>query len=679
LNGKKYNNALQVGHKIHWYVIQSILGQGSFGITYLAHDTNLDRMVAIKEFLPTQLAMRSDGVAVLPVSDDVAETYQWGLSRFVNEARTLAKFHHPNIIHAYSVFESNNTAYMVMEYESGDSLSKLFDKHPLMAERDLLKIWYPLLNGIELVHDSGFVHRDIKPDNIYLRKNGLPVVLDFGSARQAVGAETRAMTTLVSPGYAPFEQYNSTPDSDKQGPWTDIYALGATLYRGVCGRGPIDALSRANALLSGKPDVLISAAHIGKEHYSQPFLQAIDNSLKFLPEDRPQSISEWRTMFLDGLGTIELDPGEAWGSAPLPQHRFDNTLDDKTAPPQAIAARPDDATVLVRPHAPDQETQWASAASVRMDRTGPLSGAHSRPATPLNQPLPRQAEPMPTPAHEPDHPPVRHPINKSAPVPVKARGRFAFFGSLALLVTVVLADIGVHHLRQRPTASPTADSDSASNPIQSITNRTSCSAIHAADINGSVQLTGYSGHRNVSRKLKTKLMHEGKQRVRSDIIILSPADCMLLDTYKAAWNANYARPSPAAMATSNTDNTFASGEQLVVDIVTPDYPSHLYIDYFLVDGNVVHMLPSSYFESNQAGAVQQATIGDMGEWQVAPPFGRELIVMLSSSIRLFNEPREEVEDSDDYLKAVGKALERISADPSATVSANFLLITTKED
>jgi serine/threonine protein kinase len=197
---------------------------------------------------------------VHPISEDHGDTYGWGLNRFVTEARTLAKFRHPNVVRVMSVFEANSTAYMVMEYERGESLEKLLKAKKITGEAKLRSLVMPLLDGLKVVHEAGFIHRDIKPDNIYLRENGTPVLLDFGSARQAIGVATRTLTALVTPGYAPFEQYDtSTAGEKKQGPWTDIYSMGATLYRAVTGNGPPDAMARVNGVMGGT-DILKPAS-----------------------------------------------------------------------------------------------------------------------------------------------------------------------------------------------------------------------------------------------------------------------------------------------------------------------------------------------------------------------------------------------------------------------------------
>lgn len=292
-----HRNSLKSGYILHWYRIEKVLGQGSFGITYLAHDQNLDRMAAIKEYLPIELAVREGDSTVHPRTSEYGNQYNWGLDRFLNEARTLAKFEHPNIVRVLNVFEANHTAYMVMSYEEGESLQEMLSRRKIMEEDELLDILMPILGGLEKIHAMGFIHRDIKPANIFIRKNGSPVLLDFGSARQALGVQTKTLTKLVSPGYAPFEQYCSR--SDAQGPWSDIYGLGATLYRSVTGGPPMDAMDRSRAFLIDNQETLVSALDAGRGFYSERFLKAIDHALRFREEDRPQTITEWRSEFAE--------------------------------------------------------------------------------------------------------------------------------------------------------------------------------------------------------------------------------------------------------------------------------------------------------------------------------------------------------------------------------------------
>lgn len=288
----EHRNSLPPGYRLHWYVIRQILGQGGFGITYLADDTNLTQAVAIKEYLPVDMAVRDHDASVQPVSGEHGDQFRWGLDRFMSEARTLARFKHPNIVRVFTVFPENNTAYMVMEYESGRGLHEILKDRKTISEAELKAIVLPILDGLNEIHKQGFVHRDIKPANIFIRENGSPVLLDFGSARQSFSEHTRTLTAMVSPGFAPFEQYSGK--GEKQGPWTDIYGLGATLYRAAVGRAPADAIDRSEALLHGSRDVYVPIAEIQPPGYSAAFLAAIDMALAFHPADRPRSAAAWR-------------------------------------------------------------------------------------------------------------------------------------------------------------------------------------------------------------------------------------------------------------------------------------------------------------------------------------------------------------------------------------------------
>ena len=267
-----FHHALEVGHKIHWYTIDKVLGQGGFGITYLGHDNNLDQRVAIKEFLPTEFAVREDDQSIKPITQGQEDMYHWALDRFISEARTLAKFDHPNIVRVMAVFEENNAAYMVMRYEEGETLEHIFKTQGILSQAELLDIVLPIIDGLKIVHEAGFIHRDIKPANIFIRADGSPVLIDFGSARQSVGAQTQTLTTLISPGYSPIEQYFTK--GEDQGPWTDIYGLASTIFRGVAGKRPVDTMTRSKQILADEPDPYIPAQEVGQGRYTTTFLQA---------------------------------------------------------------------------------------------------------------------------------------------------------------------------------------------------------------------------------------------------------------------------------------------------------------------------------------------------------------------------------------------------------------------
>ncbi|MCH9049201.1 MAG: serine/threonine protein kinase, partial [Proteobacteria bacterium] len=302
MNDQSSPMVLQAGYELHWYRVESVLGKGAFGITYLAHDVNLDRQVAIKEYLPGQFSIRNTDLTVHPTTDAHKEDFEWGLKRFISEAKILTKFEHPNLVRVFNVFEMNNTAYMVMNYEVGKSLQQILKSRKTLNESELMKIIIPLLDGLEVMHEKGFVHRDIKPGNIFIRRDGSPVLLDFGSARQTraergkeMTAEPQTVTTLVSPGYAPIEQYSS--NSNRQGPWTDIYGLGATLYKTVTGKMPLAAVDRSETIVHDNKDCYQPVSNLGEGRYTEKFLAAIDHAMAFKADERPQDVVEWRTEF----------------------------------------------------------------------------------------------------------------------------------------------------------------------------------------------------------------------------------------------------------------------------------------------------------------------------------------------------------------------------------------------
>ena len=321
-----FPDALPPEYRLHWYVLERVLGQGGFGITYLARDTNLDQQVAIKEYLPIDVATRKPDSTVRPRADDQTDRYRWGLDRFIREARTLARFDHPNIVRVYSVFEFNNTAYMVMRFEEGENFAALLERRRTLPEPELLRVLLPVLDGLELIHNAGFIHRDIKPDNIHIRADGSPVLLDFGSARASLG-QGRTVTILVAPGYAPFEQYYSS--GENQGPWTDLYGLGATCYRAISGLPPLDAITRSKGVLGSSREVLVPARTIGAGRYSDTVLRAIDHALEFAEKDRPQSIAEWRNELRQ-----QAAPDRSTTAAPAAPSP------SRTAPPAAAPAQP---------------------------------------------------------------------------------------------------------------------------------------------------------------------------------------------------------------------------------------------------------------------------------------------------------------------------------------------------
>ena len=312
---------LRPGQVVGRYRIVSVLGQGGFGITYRAQESELGREVAIKEYLPAALAVRQDGITVVPRSTGAADDFAWGRDRFIAEGRTLAALHRvPGIVLVHDFLETNGTAYLVMELLGGQTLqARVAGSGPLDAT-SLEALLRPLLDGLEKVHEAGFLHRDIKPANILLDDQGRPTLIDFGASRAAVAGRSQAMTAVFTPGYAAVEQFTAA----RQGPWTDIYGLAATLHFAVTGQPPANAVDRV------LEDTYVPLAD-GTRPFAQNLLAAIDAGLAVRAADRPQSIADWRTLLSqplpvrpDAQATVVMKPARADGDAapsPPPQAR----------------------------------------------------------------------------------------------------------------------------------------------------------------------------------------------------------------------------------------------------------------------------------------------------------------------------------------------------------------------
>ncbi len=608
--------ALPIGYQLHWFQIESILGVGGFGITYLARDGNLKRSVAIKEFLPSDLSVRREDSTVEPISEDESETFRWGLDRFLSEARTLARFQHPNIVGVHSVFEANNTAYMVMEYEQGRSLGTVLREPDSCREENLRALLMPLLDGLEQVHEAGFVHRDIKPNNLFVRDDGSPVVLDFGSARQALGVETRTLTSLVTPGFAPFEQYNATRDGDKQGPWTDIYALGATLYRAVTGKGPVDALTRAGAILKGHKDVLVPAAMAAGDRYSASFLHAIDRALAFQPEARPQTIAEWRVMF-----DQKNDDGPAALDFP-------------------IGAEDEDRTLAIN----------AAGEEVPYQKTVRLGGQPPAP---------------------PGQPPSGGGIDPDATT--RRPGKFRTGRLAAMLIAGIAIPVAALWWYQQQSLRPDLSE------VQAVLDDIPCAALVATASDRTVTVNGFATQISELGGAEQAVADlPGVGDVGMKVATVDRNYCRLLEFYAPYWKVNRIQKLGTAITTPKPDNTFVDGEPLLLDVSAPPYRSYVYVDYYLRDGYMVHLLPNQRLGPVRLDAGEWLSLGEGGEWIVSPPFGQEMIAVLASPVPMFADIRQGQESDGDYLAAIN---ERLQADSTGTegrpVTADFVFITTK--
>lgn len=305
------HNRLPIGTRLGEFEIIDLIGEGGFGIVYLAQDHSLQRRVALKEYMPASLASRGTNAAVVVRSERHQETFEIGRRSFVNEARLLAQFDHPALVKVYRFWESNGTAYMVMPYYDGRTLREVLGS--LTAPPDeawIRKILAPVIDALELIHRDNCFHRDIAPDNIILLANDRPVLLDFGAARRVIGDMTQALTVILKPGYAPIEQYAEMPGM-KQGPWTDVYALAAVIYFMIARKLPPPSVSRI------MQDHYEPLSKIAAGRYSDALLKGVDLCLTVRPEQRPQSMAEMRQIF-GILTTAVQTPAAAPAIAPAP-------------------------------------------------------------------------------------------------------------------------------------------------------------------------------------------------------------------------------------------------------------------------------------------------------------------------------------------------------------------------
>ena len=337
------------------YRIERVVGSGGFGITYQAEDIKLRTQVALKEYYPLDFGDRDSTMSVKPKSDRHAKTFQWGRSNFLQEARTLARFEHPAIVRVTRVFESNSTAYMVMRFEQGQSFEewlRSLGRPPTQEELD--RIAAPILDALQVMHAENFLHRDIAPDNIIVRSDGTPVLLDFGAARHAVAEMSRTLTGIVKAGYSPHEQYSA--DGRLQGPWSDIYALGGTLYRAVAGRSPEEAALRVDN------DEMKPAAQAAKGDYRPGFLAAIDTCLKVRHAERPRSVAQLRPML--------------FGDTP-PSRREAVVAPSKPSKPRRVVSTPP--SQVRKPSStpvPARRARWPAAAAALLAIAGGAYGGY---------------------------------------------------------------------------------------------------------------------------------------------------------------------------------------------------------------------------------------------------------------------------------------------------------------
>ncbi|MDM0044948.1 serine/threonine-protein kinase [Variovorax dokdonensis] len=308
---------LPVGSRLAEFELTRVVGQGGFGVVYEAWDTDLERVVAIKEYLPVSLSTRQTSGTVAPLSERTRETFDLGMRSFINEARLLAQFDHPSLLKVLRFWQEKGTAYMAMPFYRGETLRQALNARGSagVPEDWLMDILDGVTQALAVMHAANCYHRDIAPDNIILLEDsGRPVLLDFGAARRVITDKTQAITVILKPGYAPIEQYAEMPDM-VQGAWTDVYALAAVMHVAVTGRAPPPSVAR----MLNDSYVPLASDDTLRTRYSARLLSAIDAGLGVRPEQRPQSMAELRGLL-----------GLSGGGAPPASRRMVDEGDERT-------------------------------------------------------------------------------------------------------------------------------------------------------------------------------------------------------------------------------------------------------------------------------------------------------------------------------------------------------------
>ena len=361
-------NGLPIGTYLGEFELTKMVGEGGFGIVYLATDHSLQRRVALKEYMPSSLASRTTASNVQVKSERYRETFDAGMKSFINEARLLASFDHPSLVKVYRFWEANGTAYMVMPFYEGKTLKDMLREMAGPPDEAWLRtLLAPLTEALAVIHAEQCYHRDIAPDNVMmLAGSNRPLLLDFGAARRVIGDMTQALTVILKPGYAPVEQYAEIPGM-KQGPWTDVYALAAVVYFAIMGKTPPPSVGR---LLNDTYAPLTEAA---AGRYSHDFLAAIDRALAVRPEARTQTVNQLRDEL--GLGTLQaFDPYTTRplaSSADVPPRP---PASPQALPAQAPAAAPQPPRAAPAP-APRAAAAAAAAAALPEAAPAPKSKA----------------------------------------------------------------------------------------------------------------------------------------------------------------------------------------------------------------------------------------------------------------------------------------------------------------
>ncbi|MEJ1170118.1 serine/threonine-protein kinase [Variovorax sp. CCNWLW235] len=420
---------LGTGHRLDEFELLEVIGEGGFGIVYRAYDHSLQREVAIKEYMPSMLARRVGDDSVHVRSDRLTATFQAGLRSFINEARTLAQFSHPALVRVHRFWEENSTAYMAIQLYRGRTLRRLAEEEPSkITEAWLLGMLGPLLGALETLHRSQCFHRDIAPDNIFIQQDDLPVLLDFGAARKSIADLVDEVAVMVKSGYSPIEQY-ADDNTLLQGAWTDLYALGAVLYRAVTGHPPPSAVVRS------VQDAYVPLSSLGRSDLSPAFCAAVDHTLAVHSKDRTQTVAAFAAelglaklgdTYVSGLAapTVIVPPPAKAAPAVVPQPQ-------RAAPAPAPAVVKE--TAALAGTAGAEAAEAASPEPVKPRPPQPEASPERAPVPPPRAAAPAAARAAPTAAKPPSSP-----ARKSSQPPWK------LVGVLVIALVAVGGWIGLH-------------------------------------------------------------------------------------------------------------------------------------------------------------------------------------------------------------------------------------------
>lgn len=625
--------ALPAGATLAEFEILRVLGKGGFGIVYLAFDRSLRRQVAIKEYLPTSFAMRKGGQTVVVRSAEHQATFESGLKSFIDEARLLAQFDHPSLVKVHRFWEANGTAYMAMPYYQGSTLQEILKADPKYATEARLKaLLTPLLDAVGLLHAQHCYHRDVSPDNIIIQPDGTPVLLDFGAARRIIGDMTHALTVMLKPGYAPIEQY-AEEGGLEQGPWTDVYAFAAVLFRAISGERPPPGVGRAYR------DTLVPLHQRSPPGYSQQFLRGIDRALAVRPEDRPQSVAELRDALGIGTGddndkTVYFAPASrpvpASGSRVAPQPGAAAAADVGSAPNDGARRRllglGAGAAVVVGvaivlavylttgADSPAPAERAGATSSAPTERVGATSSA----------PTERVGATSSTPAE-------RVAATSPAPAPQRSDPRARIAAALAALdcakVAFELDEAGRLTLRGR---------------VQDAQQRT-----------GLQQVVGGM---------------EGVKSVTAEVVFVPRPYCEVVGSLESLGNTSgggslgvrVVRPPPPLRI----------GQQgVTLEVTGPDFPAHITVDVWSLAEReprrmeVSHLLPhagyslSDRFRANERKSIDRIADGKSAPVRIAvmPPPGHLLITAIASDHRLVEREQALEGNPDAHLAALRAA------------------------